>query len=67
MFDNTITVILLILIVGLYMLPTLIAFARDHPSRARIGVVNILFAWTMVVWVVVFIWALAAQHDDDEG
>jgi hypothetical protein len=58
MLDNTTSVVLLILIVALYMLPTLIAFARDHPRRGAITLVNVLFGWTLIVWIIVFVWAL---------
>ena len=58
MYDNTIIVILVILIVAIYMLPTLIAYGRDHPRRSTIGLVNVLFGWTLLGWLVAFVWAL---------
>jgi hypothetical protein len=57
MLDNTTSVVLLILIVAIYMLPTLIAFARDHPRRGTIALINVLFGWTLIVWIIVFVWA----------
>ena len=54
---NTMSVILLALIVFLYLLPSLIGFARDHPSRRAITVLNVLFGWTLIGWVVLFLWA----------
>jgi hypothetical protein len=57
MLSNTVTVVVLLLIALLYMLPTLIAFGREHPRRQDIAVINILLGWTLIVWIVVFLWA----------
>ena len=61
MFEHTVTVIELILIAILYMLPTLVAYARDLPARQTITVINIILGWTLIVWVIAFIWAMSAQ------
>ncbi|HZK91314.1 MAG TPA: superinfection immunity protein [Stellaceae bacterium] len=61
MFDSTTTVIMLIIVVAIYMLPTLIAFGREHPRRMDLAVVNILFGWTLIGWFAVFFWALLAR------
>ena len=61
MLSNTVTVVVLLLIALIYMLPTLIAFGREHPRRADIAVINILLGWTLIVWVVVFLWASLAR------
>ena len=67
MYDNTRLVILLILITVLYMLPTLIAYARNHHRRQFIAVVNLLLGWIVfVVWPIVFIWALLGESDANE-
>ena len=66
MLDNTTTVVLLILIVAIYMLPTLIANARDHPRRRQITVVNILFGWTLIGWLIAFFWAAMGPVPVDE-
>lgn len=61
MFDSTTTVIMLAIVVFLYMLPTLIAFAREHRRRVDVAVLNILFGWTLIGWVLVFLWAALAR------
>ena len=66
MFEHTITVIELMLIAILYMLPTLIAYARDIPARQTITVINIILGWTLIVWVIVFVWAMSAETTADE-
>lgn len=65
MYENTVTVILLVLIAAIYLLPTLMAFARDHPRRGAITLVNILFGWTLLGWLVCFIWALMGPSEVD--
>ena len=64
--DNTITVVMLMLIAIIYMLPTLVAYARDIPQRRMITVLNIIFGWTLIGWVVTFIWALSAETEVEE-
>ncbi len=55
--ETAATAILLAVIVILYLLPTILAYGRDHPYRQRLAVVNILFGWTLIGWILVFLWA----------
>jgi hypothetical protein len=64
MFDSTTTIIMLVLVVVIYMLPTLIAFGREHPRRQDVAVVNILLGWTLIGWVGVFLWALLTPVEE---
>jgi len=64
MFDSTSTIIMLILVVMIYMLPTIIAFGREHPQRQDIALVNILLGWTLIGWIGVFLWALLVRTED---
>ena len=41
-----------------YFLPSIIAFRKHHPNRWIIFVLNLLLGGTVVVWIVVLIWAL---------
>jgi len=43
----------------MYFLPTIIG--RDKSDAGLIFVVNLLFGWTVVGWIVAFIWACAAD------
>lgn len=57
--------ILLILVVGialiwLYFLPAIVASRRNHPSAILILLFNIFFASTVIVWVILLIWAYQA-------
>jgi hypothetical protein len=65
--ENTITVILLIMITILYLLPTVIAYGRDIPQRGAVTILNIVLGWTLVGWVLAFLWArLARTRPGDE-
>jgi Superinfection immunity protein len=66
MFEHTITVVELMLIVILYMLPTILAYARDIPARRTVTVINIVLGWTLIVWIIAFLWALSAETEADE-
>ena len=66
MFEHTITAVEVILIAILYMLPTFLAYARDIPSKRGVTVLNIILGWTLVVWVILFVWALTARPVADE-
>ncbi|HTW51723.1 MAG TPA: superinfection immunity protein [Stellaceae bacterium] len=67
MFGNTATILILIAIVVLYMLPTLIAFGRQHPRRQEVTLVNILVGWTLIGWIGVFLWAALAHVESEFG
>ena len=45
------------LLAGLYFLPSIIAFRRDHPSKAAIIILNTLLGLTFLGWVVSLVWA----------
>ena len=44
----------------LYFLPAIIAFARGHHNRIAIFIVNFLFGWSGIGWIIAFIWSLSA-------
>jgi len=49
----------------IYMLPTLIAFGREHPRRHDITVANILLGWTLIGWIVIFLYASLGRVEED--
>jgi Superinfection immunity protein len=51
---------LILLVLGVYWLPSILAWARRHPDLVPIVVVNALFGWTIVGWV----WAMAMLARD---
>lgn len=49
-----------LVVLALYMLPTIIAFHRVHPNRWLIGLVNFVFGCSVIGWVGSLIWACHA-------
>jgi len=50
--------ILVILIFGIYSLPTLIAFLRSHKNKLAIFFLNILLGWTGIGWTIALVWSV---------
>jgi T4 superinfection immunity protein len=55
-------IFLLLAIVGLvvYFVPTIIAVIRNHPNIIAIMAVNLLLGWICIGWIVALVWALTA-------
>jgi len=64
--DHTIFVIILLLVLIIYMLPTLIAYARDIPQRKAVTLLNIVLGWTLIGWFIAFLWASLAATTPEE-
>jgi hypothetical protein len=45
-----------------YFLPSLVAVARGHQSLLEIVTCNLLLGWTVLGWIVAFIWSLTAAR-----
>jgi Superinfection immunity protein len=58
---------LLIILAAIYLLPTLIALARQHHNKLAIAALNTLLGWTVVGWVVSLIWSLTAIIKKSKG
>ena len=44
----------------LHFLPTVIAFLRHHHNLIAIFALNLLLSWTVIGWIIAFIWSLTA-------
>jgi hypothetical protein len=42
---------------ALLFLPTLVARSRKHPNMLAIFLVNLLFGWTFIGWMIALVWA----------
>jgi predicted RNA-binding Zn-ribbon protein involved in translation (DUF1610 family) len=49
--------VVLALSLGIYFIPTLVAFERFHRNRGAIFVLNLFLGWTLVGWVATLVWA----------
>ena len=61
--DGSFQIILAALLGLFYMLPTLIAYAREIPGRMMIAVFNVVLGWTVFGWIVMAIWAMSAPPE----
>lgn len=51
------------LIAGIvYIIPSIVAFRRDHPNRWIILVINLAFGGTIIGWGIAMVWAMRAAH-----
>jgi hypothetical protein len=41
-----------VVVLGVYFLPSLIAFQRDPPHKGSVLVINCFFGWTLLGWVI---------------
>jgi hypothetical protein len=51
---------LLLVLAVVYLLPTIIAYSRDHHQRAAICVTNLFLGWSVLGWIVALIWSATA-------
>ena len=51
----------------IYCVPSFVAFARRHPNRWLICVINLAFGGTIIGWFGTLIWALSAAHRSPTG
>ncbi len=42
---------------ALYVLPTIIAFKRQHRNKTAITLINILLGWSVIGWIAALLWA----------
>lgn len=61
--DGLISIALGLLAVLAYLLPCGVAIHREHPARAGIALVNVLFGWTLIGWLVSFVWAFTGEGE----
>jgi len=58
--DDAGGLILGLLLIGLYILPIIIAAKRKHPQILPIVLINLLLGWTILGWIGALIWSVAA-------
>ncbi|MET3900679.1 hypothetical protein ABIB57_004645 [Devosia sp. UYZn731] len=52
---------------AIYLIPTFVAFARRHPNRWLIMVINVAFGGTGIGWLGSLVWAFQAAHLSEHG
>jgi len=51
----------------IHFLPSFIAFSRRAKNAFLILVLNILFGWTGIIWIVLLLWALKDEPEMRRG
>ena len=60
--ENALLGLLVIALIGFfYFLPTIVAYDRKINGRGWILLINLFFAGTGLVWIILLIWAYSAQ------
>jgi hypothetical protein len=54
------------ILIGLYLIPTIVAGHRKHHNRDAIALLNVLLGWTVIGWIVAAVWALTVPMPRDE-
>lgn len=54
-------IFLIVLLLGIYFLPTLVANSRSHKNTVSIFLLNLFLGWTFLGWVAALIWSFTAQ------
>lgn len=54
-------VLLLLIGLALYFLPAIIAAERKHRQSGAIFALNLLLGWTLLGWIVAFVWACTSE------
>ena len=50
-------IVVALIILALYFVPTFVAVHRNHHNRTAIIVLNILTGWILIGWVIALVWA----------
>lgn len=61
---KTAIIILIIIFLLIYFLPTLVALARKKRNVGAIFVLNLFLGWSFIGWVIALVWAL--MHEEKE-
>ena len=57
----------LLILLGVYFFPALVAEVRRHRQRLTIGVSNLLLGWTVLGWIFAPIWACSSDVEGSDG
>lgn len=60
---DSVLVLIPLLAVAIYFLPSLASSAARHPSFQAVFILNLLFGWTIVGWVVAILWTLRRPQE----
>ena len=53
----------ILIAIGIYFLPSIVAVNRNHRNRVPIILVNVFFGWSFIGWVIALIWSFTANQE----
>lgn len=62
--DFMLTLVVIGIVIMLYLLPWFIGKSRDMHGCKMLLLVNLLFGWTTIGWVVCMLWGIFGQTND---
>ena len=54
-------IVFILIVLGLYFLPTIIACAREHHNSTAILVFNLVLGWTLLGWLLALVWGFTSN------
>ena len=57
LFGSFIGILVFLLLLALYFLPTIVALLRHHRNALAIFVLNFFLGWSFIGWVVALVWS----------
>ena len=60
--DDLIDLLLWAMMLGFYILPTLVAWLQQHHQLHAIGALNLLLGWTLLGWIGALLWVFTANR-----
>ena len=65
--EGVFSLIFALFALSIYFVPTIIAFFNNSKNALGVFVINLMFGWTVLFWVVAFIWACASGREKPES
>lgn len=56
-----------LVLIGIYLVPTVIACVKHHPEKLTIILINIFLGWSMIGWVGSLIWACILPKEEHKS
>ncbi|EJK0523142.1 superinfection immunity protein [Salmonella enterica] len=50
----------------IYVIPLVIALIRHHNSVVMLVILNVLFGWIFLLWIILILWAMFGDNENDE-
>ncbi|MBA3175216.1 superinfection immunity protein [Salmonella enterica] len=51
----------------IYIIPLVIALLRQHNSVVMLIILNVLFGWIFILWIILILWAMFGDNQKNES